>query len=127
MSPVELPGVELPGAELPDDAALAEVPALPRDEEGPVFKEPWEAQAFAMTVKLHQAGAFTWPEWVEALSAEVAAAGETDTPYYTLWLAALEKLVAAKGLASLAEMGTLKDAWRDAYLRTPHGQPVELG
>ena len=118
--------LDLPRGELPDAAALAEVPALPRDEDGPVFKEPWEAQAFAMTVKLHQAGVFTWPEWVDALSAEVAAAGEADAPYYELWLAALEKLVAAKGVASFAEMVTLKDAWRDAYLRTPHGQPVEL-
>ena len=114
--------------ELPEAADLAEVPALPRDEEGPVFSEPWEAQAFAMTVKLHQAGIFTWPEWVEALSAEIAAAGDDPgVAYYALWLAALEKLVAAKGVASFDEMGTLRDAWRDAYLRTPHGQPVELG
>lgn len=111
-----------------DDASLAEVPALPRDEEGPVFKEPWEAQAFAMTVRLHQSGVFTWPEWVEALSAEIAAAGpDTQASYYALWLAALEKLVAGKGVASFDEMGSLKQAWRDAYLRTPHGQPVELG
>lgn len=114
--------------ELPETADLAEVPALPRDEEGPVFSEPWEAQAFAMTVRLHQVGIFTWPEWVEALSAEIAGAGgDPEAPYYTLWLAALEKLIAGKGVASFAEMGTLKDAWRDAYLRTPHGQPVELG
>ncbi|MEQ8698714.1 MAG: nitrile hydratase accessory protein [Bauldia litoralis] len=114
--------------DLPGEADLAEVPALPRDDDGPVFKEPWEAQAFAMTVKLHQAGVFTWPEWVDALSAEIASAGaETDKPYYALWLAALEKLVTAKGVASADEMGSLKDAWRDAYLRTPHGQPVELG
>ncbi len=117
----------MPEGGLPDAASLAEVPALPRDDEGPVFKEPWEAQAFAMTVKLHQAGVFTWPEWVDALSAEIASAGaDTDKPYYALWLAALEKLVAGKGVASFAEMGTLKDAWRDAYLGTPHGQPVEL-
>ncbi len=119
--------VDLSRADLPDDAALAEVPALPRDEGGPVFEEPWQAQAFAMTVRLHQAGVFTWKEWVEALSAEIARADDgPGEPYYALWLAALEKLVAGKGVASVGEMGDLKDAWRAAYLRTPHGKPIEL-
>lgn len=114
-------------AELPDDATLTAVPALPRDEGGPVFEEPWQAQAFAMTIRLHQAGVFSWKEWVAALSAEIAAADDGDgRPYYALWLAALEKLVADKGVATADEMGALKRAWHDAYLRTPHGRPVEL-
>lgn len=109
-------------------AAVDVVPSLPRDEGGPVFDEPWQAEAFAITIRLHQAGVFTWKEWVAALSAEIAAADDGPSqPYYAQWLAALEKLVAVKGVASCAEMAALKAAWRDAYLRTPHGQPVELG
>jgi len=85
------------------------MPPLPMDEEGPVFKEPWEAQAFALTLKLYQAGHFTWPEWVEHLSAEIRAAksdGDADlgATYYRHWLKALEKIVAEKGLAPPGEL-----------------------
>jgi nitrile hydratase accessory protein len=106
---------------------LAALPRLPRDAEGPVFAEPWQAQAFAMTLKLHEAGAFTWPEWAQALSAELAGDPDDDgSRYYDHWVAALEGLVAGHNLAAPAELAARKDAWRDAYLRTPHGQPVEL-
>lgn len=106
---------------------LAALPRLPRDAEGPVFAEPWQAQAFAMTLKLHEAGAFTWPEWAQALSVELAGDPDDDgSRYYDHWVAALEGLVAGRNLAAPAELAARKDAWREAYLRTPHGQPVEL-
>jgi nitrile hydratase accessory protein len=118
-------GVETAGA-------LAALPALPRDGKGPVFAEPWEAQAFALAVGLAEQGAFTWTEWAAALAAELreaAARGEADdgTRYYHHWLAALEALVAARNLAAPAELAQRKAAWEAAYRHTPHGRPVELG
>jgi nitrile hydratase accessory protein len=95
---------------------------LTRPEE-PVFNEPWEAQAFAMVVKLHEGGAFTWAEWAETLGTEIKAA---EKPYYESWLAALEKIVEVKGLMSRAERLTRVDAWDRAALATPHGHPIEL-
>ena len=103
------------------------LPRIPRDAEGPVFAEPWQAQAFALTLKLHEAGAFSWTEWAEALSRELAAdPGDDGTRYYGHWVAALEGLVAARNLAGKHELDSRRKAWKDAYLRTPHGQPVEL-
>jgi nitrile hydratase accessory protein len=110
---------------------VAALPEIPRDAEGPVFREPWEAQAFAMAVALHQKGAFTWTEWAAALAVEINAAqagGDPDTgeTYYQHWLAALEKLVASKALTSAAELATRRDQWDRAAHATPHGQPIEL-
>jgi nitrile hydratase accessory protein len=98
---------------------------------GPVFAEPWQAQAFAMAVRLSAQGYFTWKEWAAALAAELKAAGEHGQPddgsrYYLHWLAALEKLAVAKGLSDLVTMRLRKEAWADAYRHTPHGKPVEL-
>ena len=103
----------------------------PRDADGPVFREPWEAQAFALVVALHERGAFTWEEWTAALAAQIAlaqAAGDPDTgeTYYLHWLAALERIVAEKGLADAATLARHADAWGHAALRTPHGTPIEL-
>lgn len=110
-----------------NEADLAALPRLPRDAEGPVFAEPWQAQAFALTLKLHEGGAFTWPEWAEALSLELAGDPDDDgRRYYDHWVAALEGLVAGRNLAGRNELATRKDAWKAAYLRTPHGKPVEL-
>lgn len=108
-----------------------DLPALPRDEDGPVFKAPWEAQAFAMAVKLHEAGCFTWPEWAERLAAEIRRARERDDPdlgatYYEHWLAALEAIVAEKGLVPAAELARRKAEWEAAAAATPHGKPIEL-
>ena len=105
------------------------LPRLPRDASGPVFAEPWQAQAFALALQLHAQGAFTWTEWAHALSERLAAAGPGDdgARYYEHWLAALESLVTAKNLAAGAELADRKHAWEDAYRRTPHGRPVELG
>ncbi len=115
----------------PPEADIGALPALPRDEGGPVFKAPWEAQAFAMTLSLHTRGVFTWREWAEALAAELAAAaarGEPDdgTHYYQHWLAALEKLVARKQLVPDDELARRIDEWDAAARATPHGKPVEL-
>lgn len=110
---------------------LASLPELPRDEGGPVFAEPWQAQAFALAVKLSELGYFTWKEWTTALAEELKCAvyrGERDdgSRYYEYWLDALERLVTAKGLSDPATMLARKEAWADAYRHTPHGRPVEL-
>jgi nitrile hydratase accessory protein len=107
---------------------LTALPRLPRDAEGPVFAEPWEAQAFALAVQLHERGAFTWSEWAQALSARLAQAGPADdgARYYEHWLAALEDLATAKRLTEPHTLAARKAAWADAYARTPHGKPVEL-
>jgi nitrile hydratase accessory protein len=109
----------------PDPLTL---PRLPRDADGPVFAEPWQAQAFALALQLNKQGAFTWTEWAEALSKRLAAAGPGDdaSNYYTHWLAALEDLVTGKHLAAPEALAMRKAAWEAAYERTPHGKPVEL-
>jgi nitrile hydratase accessory protein len=107
------------------------VPGIPRDADGPVFHEPWEAQAFAMTLALHERGLFTWPEWAAALAAEIKRAqgqGDPDTgdTYYRHWLAALERLVAQRGVTDAGTLARYRDAWDRAADRTPHGAPIEL-
>jgi nitrile hydratase accessory protein len=104
---------------------------LPQNSSGPVFNEPWEAQAFALAVRLSEAGYFTWSEWAACLSQEIRSAQERGDPdlghtYYHHWLAALERLCVGKGLVIEEEMGRRKEQWRRAYLNTPHGQPIEL-
>lgn len=116
---------------IPDAERLAALPRLRRDAEGPVFAEPWEAQAFALAVALSTQGYFTWKEWSTALAQELRAAadrGERDdgSRYYHHWLAALERLVTAKKLSSTRTLLERKEAWAEAYRRTPHGKPVQL-
>jgi len=111
--------------------ATAEVPSIPRDEGGPVFRAPWEAHAFAMALTLHQRGVFTWPEWAAALAEEIKRAQVAGDPdigdtYYRHWLATLEKLVAQKGVTSMDMLHRYRDAWDHAADRTPHGKPIEL-
>jgi nitrile hydratase accessory protein len=96
-----------------------------------VFAEPWQAQAFALAVRLSEQGHFTWKEWADTLAAELRAASDRGEPddgsrYYEHWLAALERLVTAKGLSDPPALAARKDAWADAYRHTPHGKPVEL-
>ena len=107
------------------------MPGVPRDADGPVFDEPWQAQAFAMAVKLHERGVFTWKEWAATLSEEIRraqAAGDPDTgsTYYRHWLAALERLVVEKGLGTAGALSERKDAWDRAARATPHGRPIRL-
>jgi nitrile hydratase accessory protein len=111
--------------------ATSAVPSIPRDDDGPVFREPWEAQAFAMALTLHDRGLFTWNEWAATLADEIKraqASGDPDTgeTYYRHWLATLERLVAEKGVASPATLRRYRDAWDHAADRTPHGSPIEL-
>jgi nitrile hydratase accessory protein len=111
--------------------ATEAVPGIPRDEQGPLFREPWEAQAFAMALALRQRGLFTWSEWAATLAEEIKraqAAGDPDTgeTYYRHWLATLERLVAEKGVASGEALARYRDAWDRAAGRTPHGRPIEL-
>jgi nitrile hydratase accessory protein len=107
------------------------LPPLPRDTDGPVFAEPWQAQAFALAVKLSEQGHFTWKEWATTLAAELKSAADRGQPddgthYYDHWLAALERLVTSKGLSDSGALLARKEAWADAYRHTPHGKPVEL-
>lgn len=113
---------------LPD---LHGLPGLPKDADGPVFSAPWQAQAFAMTLALHERGLFSWTEWAQALSQAIAraqAAGDPDLgdTYYRHWLDALETLLLTKGLAHADTLHALEHAWEDAAERTPHGQTIEL-
>ena len=111
--------------------AIEAVPSIPRDADGPVFREPWEAQAFAMTLALHARGLFTWPEWAATLGEEIKRAqalGDPDTgeTYYRHWLNALERIVAEKGVTDAGTLRRYHDAWDHAADRTPHGVPIEL-
>ena len=111
--------------------ATQEVPSIPRGDDGPVFREPWEAQAFAMALALHARGLFTWPEWAATLADEIKraqAAGDPDTgeTYYRHWLNALERIVAEKGVTDTPTLARYRDAWHHAANRTPHGTPIEL-
>lgn len=103
---------------------LSESASLPKDDDGPVFSEPWEAQAFAMAVKLHERGVFTWSEWAQTLGGELHA--HPDRSYYENWLDALECLVEAKGVMAHAERLQRIADWDEAAKATPHGQPIEL-
>jgi nitrile hydratase accessory protein len=115
----------------PDSDTLAALPRLPRDDGGPIFAEPWQAQAFALAVRLSAQGHFTWKEWAATLADELkadASRGEPDdgSRYYHCWLAALESLVVSKRLSDAVALSAQKEAWAEAYRRTPHGKPVEL-
>ncbi len=120
-----------PAAARVDAERLAALPPLPRDEEGPVFAAPWQAQAFALAVQLSEQDHFTWKEWAAALADELKAAADRGEPddgsnYYHHWVAALERLVTGKGLTDAPALLDRKEAWADAYRHTPHGQSVVL-
>lgn len=122
----------MPDACKSEAAALAALPAIPRDDDGPVFAEPWQAKAFAIVLQLHERGLFTWNEWAETLSGVISQAqaeGDPDTgdTYYQHWLKALERITAAKGASSAEALTERRDAWDRAAKATPHGQPIELG
>lgn len=114
----------------PEDAStLARaLEGLPHDRDGPVFAEPWQAQAFAMAVELHRRGLFSWKEWADALGAEIARSGSSGRgeDYYLHWLAALERLVTTRSGIDAHQLGERKDAWDRAARATPHGEPIEL-
>ncbi len=116
---------------VPSWPAGGDAPGMRRNTDGPVFREPWEAQAFALALSLHEGGVFSWSEWAEILGEEIKkaqAAGDPDTgeTYYRHWLAALERIVAAKGLADPQTLARTRNAWANACARTPHGAPIVL-
>lgn len=124
-------------SEMPDvnpiavQQAAAALGGLPGDATGPVFREPWEAQAFAMAIALQERGVFTWTEWAAILGDEIRRAQATGDPdrgdtYYHHWLRALERMVGEKGIAKLATLESLHDAWDRAARATPHGKPIFL-
>lgn len=133
--PLEIPSISICGKTIlsrPSDssqtARFSSLPYLPTNEEGPVFAEPWQAQAFAMAVQLSEAGHFTWDEWATALGEELRKAGAAadGSNYYEHWLGALERLVLEKRLTEREALRERRAAWIEAYNNTPHGQPVEL-
>jgi len=110
---------------------MLETMDIPRNEDGPVFDEPWQAQAFALTVGLHEKGLFTWPEWADIFGAEIAKASKEgrgcgNENYYLCWLAALEVIVGEKEILSRDQLLERKEAWRHANEHTDHGQPITL-
>ena len=111
--------------------ATQSLAGIPQNADGPVFRAPWEAEAFALALQLNARGLFTWKEWAATLGDEIRkaqAAGDPDTgeTYYHHWLATLERIVDAKGLADCALLARTRDAWEHACARTPHGAPIEL-
>jgi nitrile hydratase accessory protein len=124
-----------PGADVPARAAAPELPAgladLPCDAQGPVFAQPWQAQAFAMTLRLHERGVFTWAEWAQRLSGTIRDAQARGDPdlgdtYYEHWVQALERLLVDKGVAAPLALAGLRQAWRTAAEATPQGEPIRL-
>ncbi|WP_237182498.1 nitrile hydratase accessory protein [Roseomonas marmotae] len=108
------------------DPVPGDLPGLDTAPDGPVFREPWEAQAFAMAVALHGEGCFGWNEWATALGREIARPGGEGLPYYQHWLAALERLVAEKGILDAEQLLRRREEWREAAEATPHGEPILL-
>ena len=111
--------------------AIAQLPSLPCDAGGPVFAEPWQAQAFAITVALHERGVFEWSEWAAQLSEAIRdaqRAGDPDTgdTYYRHWLVALERMLLRKGLAEPLSLASLRQSWQVAAELAPHGEPIRL-
>ncbi len=118
-------------ASLDNRAALELIPAIARDDEGPVFSEPWEAEVFAMAVLLHEQGAFTWSEWAAQLHESIELARQQGDPdlgdtYYSHWLHALEQLVVTRNIGSTQQLELLYSQWDSAARTTPHGLPIEL-
>lgn len=111
--------------------ATEALPGIPRDERGPIFREPWEAHAFAMALALYDRGLFTWPEWAAMLAEEIRKAQAAGDPgsgetYYRHWLATLERMITEKGVTTAQALADYHDAWARAARRTPHGTPIEL-
>jgi nitrile hydratase accessory protein len=105
--------------------------SVPRNGDGPVFRAPWEAEAFALAVSLKERGLFTWTEWAATLGDEIKkaqAAGDPDAgeTYYQHWLATLERILAEKGVIERSVLARTRDAWQRACARTPHGAPIAL-
>jgi len=104
---------------------------LVRNDNGPVFEEGWQAQVLALAFNLVDRGQFSSTEWSEALGAELVRANErgdrdNSSTYYRAVLAALETLLNTQDSLPNQMVDQRTEAWRAAYLSTPHGQPVAL-
>ncbi len=111
------------------EPTLAASPGLPKSHQGdPVFAEPWQAEAFAMTVRLHEKGVFSWSEWAEALSHELYKPGRRADAgdYFDCWVAALSRLVTELSITSQEQLNDLTQSWQRAAEATPHGKPILL-
>ena len=120
---------------LPEESINTAFPGLlhdsGKDEQQPVFAEPWEAHAFAIAVKLSEKGLFKWSEWTNSLAKEIKEAKEQGNPdfgntYYKFWLSALETILLEKNIVKKSDLKSMMEQWRRAYLSTPHGIPVKL-
>ena len=120
---------------LPEESINTAFPGLlhnsAKDEQQPVFAEPWEAHAFAIAVKLSEKGLFKWSEWTNSLAKEIKEAKEQGNPdfgntYYQFWLSALETILLEKNIVKKSDIKSMMEQWRSAYLSTPHGKPVKL-
>jgi nitrile hydratase accessory protein len=114
-----------------NQAVVGALEAIPVGERTPMFTEPWQAQAFAITIALHRRGVFNWDEWAAALGKQIEAAQEQGDPdtgntYYRHWLAAIERIVLDKGLTEAATLQRYRDAWDHAAYRTAHGEAITL-
>jgi nitrile hydratase accessory protein len=112
-------------------ALLQSLPSIPRDDDGPVFNEPWQAEIFAMTLSLYEKRVFSWPEWADQLNLSIQSAQDSGDPdlgntYYLHWLDALEKIVVTKGIGATSQLNELYYEWETAASTTPHGQAIEL-
>jgi hypothetical protein len=112
---------------LPEDS----LGPLQRKDGEPTFDEAWQAQSLAIADRLVDAGVVTATAWAEALGFEVqsaARAGGVDNAdtYYLAVLGAVEKLLRQIEIVGRDELDARVEAWRQAYLSTPHGKPVEL-
>jgi len=97
----------------------------------PAFDEPWQAEALAIADTLVQNGMFTTSAWSDALGAALAqaessGAADDQGTYYQCVLSALEGLVAEHSEIDQQTMAGKREDWEQAYLSTPHGQPVKL-
>ena len=93
------------------------------------FEAPWHGQVFALAVALNEAGHFDWPEWAKMFSATLKSAGlgkplNGSDDYYGVWVSTLEEMLLQKGMAETSGLTDMKTLWTEAFLRTPHGQPV---
>ena len=120
---------------LPEESINTAFPGLlhdsGKDEQQPVFAEPWEAHAFAIAVKLSEKGLLKWSEWLDVLAEEIKEAKEQGNPdfgntYYQFWLSALETILLEKNILKKSDLKSIMEQWRRAYLSTPHGIPVKL-
>ena len=120
---------------LPEESINTSFPCLlhdsGKDEQQPVFAEPWEAHVFAIAVKLSEKGLLKWSEWSDALAEEIKEAEEQGNPdfgntYYKFWLSALETILLEKNILKKSDLKSMMEQWRRAYLSTPHGNPVKL-